>query len=671
MVFPHGPVMQGYTTGRRSTLRPGQAQTPGDNRRVVLLSLCLFVPDVACNPVPCIPYFVIIDHILTSPQRPRYNPVNNRGFATPWIGRQRLIPQDTINEILEKLDIVETVSQYMQLRKAGRNFRGLCPFHPEKTPSFFVNPEKQIFHCFGCGTGGNLIQFLMRIDGLEFLEAVAAAAEKAGVHVAVDGHGQGEGRETKEIFEANAIANGFFRENLEKSHGTTPFEHLEKRGIPQKEFARFSIGYAPSGNAFARSVTHNRHAPEPFVKAGLLSKSGSTFSDYFRHRVILPIFDARGRIAGFGGRSLEENQQPKYLNSAEHRAFKKSSILYGLNWAKERIRSLGFAILVEGYFDVLKLHLAGFDNAIAPMGTYVTDSHLRQLKRFAEKILVVFDADQAGNTAAVRTIEVVLSNGFDVRIATLPRGFDPDDFIDNYGAASFTTFLNQARDFVEYKVAVAGESGLSSVREKSTLASEVMRLVRFVPDDLERAMYVKKLAELTGIEPSLLREKSSTPRETAAQEKNVRGLPEKNGEDISSCAIAERLLIEVLISKPAWCREIAPVKELLPERLGRVLDAYDAHSGDCLTPAAMVGALDDPELASVLSSAAVNAEEDEEGKKRKIFDDCLSTLCKAGCGKKILLLNETIRDKVKQGVPYLEELQQLQKLHRQIKNGGL
>lgn len=575
-----------------------------------------------------------------------------------------MISQNTVQEILEKLDIVELVAGYVALRKAGRNFRGLCPFHSEKTPSFFVNPDKQIFHCFGCGTGGNLLQFLMRIEGIDFPEAISVAAEKAGVEISSQRRGERKG--VREIYDTNAEASRFFQQQLESSQGSLASELLEQRGIPHREFSRFALGYAPSGNALSGFVEKEKGSLEIFEKAGLFIRKGSSCFDYFRHRIMIPIFDGRGRIAGFGGRSLEENQQPKYLNSVEHPAFKKSSLLYGLHWAKERIRRLDFAILVEGYFDVIKLHLAGFENSVAPMGTYVTDSQMRQLKRFAKRILVVFDADNAGDAASARMVEVALSNGFDVRIASLPRGFDPDGFIDNYGADAFTTFLNTAKDFIEHRVAAAGEAGLSSVRDRASLASDILRLVRFVPDPLEQEMYLNKFSELTDIDPVVLMNHSRRGKEEEEEESFSL---QKGEEKETVSSQAERLIMGILLDEPSWWEKIAKRETLLPERLRKGLEVYRIQGS--VSPAIMLGTVEDKELATAISSAAMNPREETPDRKEKIFDDCLIMLLQEERKKRIQVLKRAVSEKASQSLPYSEEMAEIEELFRQMKTKEL
>ncbi|HOJ40428.1 MAG TPA: DNA primase, partial [bacterium] len=298
-----------------------------------------------------------------------------------------------VEEVLAKVDLAEIVGEYVSLKKSGRSLKGLCPFHEEKTPSFFVSPEKQVFYCFGCGAGGNAITFVKNIEKVSFGEALEQVARRAGITL-TSANAEGN-REKQQIYQANRWAAGVYQKVLFLPEGKVGLNYLSSRGLGEEEIKRYGLGYAPAQPDFLLSrMKQEGLNPTVLKKAGLIDSSGTR--DIFRRRVLFTIYDIRGEILGFGGRAVEEHQEPKYLNTGETPVFSKGRVLYGLNWAREGIREAGYALMVEGYFDVLRLHQHGFRNAVAPLGTALTDGHLRLLRRFTARLLLLFDADEAG-----------------------------------------------------------------------------------------------------------------------------------------------------------------------------------------------------------------------------------------------------------------------------------
>jgi len=578
------------------------------------------------------------------------------------------IQNEKITEILEKADIVEIVSKYVALKKAGRNYKGLCPFHREKTPSFHVSQEKQIFHCFGCGTGGNVFNFLMKIENIGFPEAVQLAATKVGIEIEISEDGYPGGEKRREIYEVNRIAHEFFCRSLETSFGRPAWEALEKRGFQEKDFKTFGLGYAPAGNKLLGYLKDKKLPLALCQQAGLIARTDDGFCDMFRHRIILPIFDIRGAVVGFGGRSMEENQQPKYLNSPENLIFRKGHILYGLNWAKEAIRKSGFSILVEGYFDLLKMRKSGIENVVAPLGTALTDSHLRLLKRYAEKVLLLFDPDQAGSTAALNNLEAVLKNGMEVKVATLPMGFDPEDFLDNFGTDAFLKVLNNAADFVDYSFALESQKyDAASARGKIVIADHILALIQLIPDELERSMYVKKLSTLTGLDAEML----ATRQPGASRELPV--VNEKQHPQVTnmySLRAAELTLVVMIAENPELIRELAKYKDYFNGVLKEIVESYEATGIAPDNLAAVLAQLNDQTAADFVSRTAIKMPETDwaqEEKKKRIFDDCVQRIRREFCERRIRQLNAIISEKGKDGKNYDEELREIQRLVRQIK----
>src|SRR5438128_1314925 len=378
--------------------------------------------------------------------------------------------QAALDEIRAAVDIVDLVSRFVNLKKAGQNWKGLCPFHMEKTPSFMVNPRKGIFHCFGCGVGGDAFGFLMRQDKLSFPEAVRALAKQAGVALPEDRGGDGGERGREELFRAMTLAWHFYVDQLSKAAGERARQYLDQRGIDSEVARRFGLGLAPEGwDALASFMKSEKVTEDVLVAAGLaISREGSTgVYDRFRGRLLFAIRDLQGRVVAFGGRAFGD-EQPKYLNSPETPLYSKGNLLYAADQARPTIQAKNRALLVEGYVDCLMAHQHGFTETVAALGTAFTAAQLGVLRRYCEEVVTFFDADAAGQKAAERAEELLESTayggGWDVnrsgpfvasgalrmKVALLPAGHDPDTFLRAEGAAAFGERIATARSLLSY-----------------------------------------------------------------------------------------------------------------------------------------------------------------------------------------------------------------------------
>ncbi|MCX7705145.1 MAG: DNA primase [bacterium] len=569
-----------------------------------------------------------------------------------------MIPSEKIDEIIDKIDIVEVISKYVQLKKSGRSYKGLCPFHPEKTPSFFVSSEKQIFHCFGCGVGGNIITFLMKMENIGFGEAVRIAAEMGGVKISLHQFDSENDERKKEIIEANRVAKDFFSSSLESNSGNNAVDFLEKRGIGQSQREHFCLGYAPSGNKLTEFIIEKKLKISDFEQAGLIVKKDNTYTDVFKHRVMIPIFDHRDNVVGFGARAIDEQQQPKYLNTAENYVFKKGSLFYGLNWAKERIKTVGFSIIVEGYFDLIKMHIAGFENTIAPLGTAITENHLRLLKRWTNKILLVFDSDAAGTAAAFRNLGTILASGFEVKIGVMPLGFDPEDFLDNYGAEALKKFLNQSKDFLDFAFYVGNQKySTKTPRGKSDMIEEILGLINNIPDEIERSIRVNELAKIAGIEREVLLRQM----ETLPDKKNLTysgNMTHSFNQNASKNA--EKALITILLKSPEWAKEISECYNLLPGSVQTIMDCCIKNEISETRIPKLLNQLGDPEQAGFLTHVLMKEDEQDNHEiTKKAFYDCVGTLCRKFYENRVKQLRAIIKDKMENNQPCDKELEEL------------
>jgi DNA primase len=570
-----------------------------------------------------------------------------------------MIPAEKIDEIIEKLDIVEVISKFVQLKKSGKSYKGLCPFHPEKTPSFFVSTEKQIFHCFGCGTGGNVITFLMKMENLSFNEAAMVAAEMAGVEIPKTRFSSEIDSKKKEIFETNKIAMDFFKNMLESKYGSQAIDYLEKRGISHDYREKFGFGYAPAGNKLVEYVKEKKLSIERFEQAGLITKKENEYVDLFKNRIIMPIFDHRNNIAGFGARAIEESQQPKYLNTPENYVFKKGNLFYGLNWAKEKIKNVDFAIIVEGYFDLIKMHIAGFENTIAPLGTALTENHMRLLKRWTNKILLVFDSDSAGTSAAFRSLETILSEGCEVKIGVMPSGFDPDEFLDNYGTEALKKLLNQSKDFVDFAFGVAGQKyALDTPKGIADLIDELLRLIKKIPDEIEMSIRTKQVAKLTGVDETILNRKLSEIQElkTSSSDREIKEYKPV----VSASEYAEKILIGILLQQPAWADEIKQFIELFPESVKLAINCCLNNSEVSSTIQKLLNRINDNHQAGLLTKVLMDENNETPLElKKKEFYDCAMALCRKFYENRVMELKKIIKQKTETGQSYERELEEL------------
>jgi len=413
-----------------------------------------------------------------------------------------------LDDIRSANTISEVVSEFLPLKKSGSNYKGLCPFHAEKTPSFMVNPEKRIFHCFGCGEGGNVFGFVMKNQNMTFPEAVRYLAKRGGVRIPenLPPRQRERGREKERLQEANAAAADYFRENLLGAQGKKAMAYLLQRGMSRETIDGFSLGYAlASWDALSRALRAKGFKEAELVKAGLIvPRSSGGFNDRFRNRVIFPISDQQGNVIAFGGRIIGDGE-PKYLNSPETPLYNKSKVLYGFDRARDSFRREGFGVVVEGYFDCITAHQEGVRNVVATSGTALTDDHLRLMERYSPRWTVMFDGDTAGIRAAKRSLELFVTHGLFARGVLLPEGEDPDSFLSENGADAFRALLEGAKSLMDFFIErTVREHRTGTVEGKVAAVREVVPLLAKVKGNVELAEYVGLAAHRLGVKEEVL-----------------------------------------------------------------------------------------------------------------------------------------------------------------------
>ncbi|MCG3176305.1 MAG: DNA primase [Candidatus Omnitrophica bacterium] len=551
-----------------------------------------------------------------------------------------MIPESVLNQIQERVDIVETVSAYVPLKRAGRSFKANCPFHHEKSPSFIVNPDKQIFHCFGCGVGGNVFSFLMKIERKDFREVVEELADRVGVELPKDPKRPVESDAERDLVRANTAAAEYYHRVLmsdpvsEKARA-----YLDRRGVRKEVLEAFRIGYAPE--AWDAFYKHARQAglAEPLLeKAGLLvkGKNGGWY-DRFRARVIFPILDGKGRVVALGGRVLDDSV-PKYLNSPETEIYHKGRQLYGLYQARPAIREADAVAVVEGYMDLIACHEAGVKYAVATLGTALTPDQVRLLKRNTHNAYILYDADKAGEAATLRGLELFLEEGMDVRIVRLPEGHDPDSYVRKNGAEGFRAEIAKARSLFEYKLGLLKTShDPSTLDGKVRIAQEMVGLFAKAKSEILKAAWVKELSqELKLSEQALLTElgRSTAARTARTAEKSAaadgpaearsaepaKGLPRQ----------AERLLLSLLLEDDRYVAESRRELRLtdfyhpVARRLVQILWEADERGARQEARGLVTKLQDDPECVKLLT--LTTAESETIIDRDRSFTDCVKRL---------------------------------------------
>ena len=407
---------------------------------------------------------------------------------------------DLLEEIRNRCDIVNIISEYVHLKPAGKGFRGLCPFHEEKTPSFMVSPEKQLFHCFGCGEGGNVYNFIMKYEKVNFFEAVKMLAKKSGVSLPENEKKENILYRKKErLSKLNNLVENYYREGLFRTpQGGKILNYLKERGINDNTIEKYRLGYAPMGwDVLTNFLKEKSYSYEELIKSGLTkrSKTEGKFLDYFRDRIIFPIFDLPGRIVGFGGRVLDDSL-PKYINSPETLIYNKGSNLYSLNFAKEDIRKKNSAIIVEGYTDVLITQQYGFNNVVASLGTALTIKQIELIKRFTDTVLIAYDADSAGNMATLRSLDLLVKSGLEVKVIDLPPSFDPADFLIKKEKKAFQNLIDSSLSLIDYKLKLLySQNSIKTIEGKAKIIKGIMPTLSVMGDENELRAQIVKISE--------------------------------------------------------------------------------------------------------------------------------------------------------------------------------
>ncbi len=521
-----------------------------------------------------------------------------------------------INEVISASNLADIAGGYMKLKKTGNRYMGLCPFHSEKTPSFHISADKQLYHCFGCGEGGSVVQFIMKVENLDFVEAIKFLASRAGINVPEGNERSSDGdylqKKTK-ILEMYVEAARFYHNALGSEEGKTALGYLLARGMDKPTITRFGMGYSP--NSYDALYNHFRkkgYTDDIMYDSGLIRKSDKTGKpyDFFRDRVMVPIFDIRGNVIAFGGRTMVKSDGRKYLNSSDSIIFNKSKTLYALNFAKKNCAEQ--IIMVEGYMDVISLHKYGFTNAVAGLGTAFTPDHARILSRYTKEVVLCYDSDEAGRKATLSAIDILLSTDLKVKVLNIPDAKDADEFLKVKGAAKFRTLLEGAKSHILYKIDLLKQQyNMNDTEQKIEMLHKMAEVFATVKSEIERDAYIKEISVQTGISPEAIYSEikktgANVPKSVTPARRNP---PGKTPADFTT----EATLLSLMCSDVSvWkhTRTKLDPSFFESELLAPVVADIYEYSADAVPPDfSLIVSKASPEVVSKLSEVASRAQE--------------------------------------------------------------
>ncbi|MCD8198684.1 MAG: DNA primase [Phascolarctobacterium sp.] len=584
--------------------------------------------------------------------------------------------------VRDSADIVEVISNYVALKRRGRNFWGCCPFHGEKTPSFAVNPEKNMFYCFGCHTGGDVFNFIMKRENCSFTEAIKMLAGKYGIPVPEKQKTAAEierEQKTAQVMETNAIAARFFQACLlDARYGQEALEYLRSRGITDKIISKFSIGFALNKfNALLISLGKRGFEQELLIRAGLavIGRNGVAY-DKFRNRIMIPIRDPRGRIVGFGGRTVGDGQ-PKYMNTSETEWFNKRFLLFGLDIAAQEIRKKRQVLVVEGYMDAISLHAAGIVNAVASMGTAFAIGQAKILRRLAEEVIFCYDSDEAGRRASVRAVSVAKEAGLRAKVAGVPKGKDPDEFVRRYGSDAFEKVLEQALEGTEFQInETILQNNVTSFAGKAEAVSNILPFLLECKNEIEVSAHIRNVAQKLTVDEGLILDEYHKASHRNGSRNGKFGMSSVVSVAATAGEQAEKLLLKIFLKYP----ELAVENRDEISKIGFTLEVYEmiyedilakSHDGPINVSKFSEGMCND--ASAVLAEITVNQRDypkkdvskEEAG---KIIADCLKQMKKTSLTREYEKHSSLAIQYERQGDKrFLEELMESQRIKNEIK----
>ncbi len=547
------------------------------------------------------------------------------------------IPEYTIHEIRQRCDIIELIGSYISLKKKGNSYHALCPFHTEKTPSFVVSPAKQIYHCFGCGAGGDVFGFIVKQHNISYYEAIKILADRSGVNLPTKAQSKQELKkleEKEQLYKINELAVKFYKNNLQSEKGKSVREYLIKRSVSKVCVDTFNLGYAPDGwNTLLAYMVNKGISQAQLLQAGLIIQrnNGGGYYDRFRSRLIFPIYNIKGKVIGFGGRCLEDSKLPKYLNSPDTIIYHKGHEFYGMNLARNEVIKQGTAIIVEGYFDLISAHQYGFTNVVATLGTALTQRQVRQLRQWAKTVIIFFDSDSAGISAAMRSWNTFLDSNLRVKVASLDTGGDPDSYLKEHGADAFLNCIKQADNLIDFVIKQSlKQAKLDTVDGKIECLNKILPTLASIKNQIERTSYLNKLSARLQIgEGLLLQELRKVVQLGKRRLEKTKPLSQKPiGQAVE---LAEKMLCILILSQPEVHKLVfdkldsddfsSSVYACIFQALKKIKQA-----GKKIEPTEIISQLQDEDARAFVCSASIQDEGYDDF--NKIAIDCINAINK-------------------------------------------
>lgn len=576
------------------------------------------------------------------------------------------IPEEIIEEVRNRTDLVEVISDYVLLKKSGENYKALCPFHVENTPSFVINPRKGIFHCFGCGVGGNIYSFLMKVEKMEFVDAVKHLATRCGVAIPeIKNSKQIQEKDT--LYKINELASNFYKQLLWSQEGHRVLDYLKRRSFTDETIKKFKIGYAPDAwDKLLNTLVSTGYPERKIQEAGLiLPREGGGYYDRFRNRIIFPIITPFNQIVGFGARVLDDSL-PKYINTPETAVYHKGKILYGLNFAKDAIRKLNTVIIVEGYTDVIILSQAGFENVVATSGTAFTQEQVRLLKRYGEKVFILFDPDAAGVMATLRGLDLLMEQEMTVKVVSLPSKIDPAEFLAQFGAQEFLKYLQIADDLLDYRLTQSlATVDINTTSGKIKALENIIPTISRISNPIQRQDFIKKVAETLRIEEEIILSELKKLRQKKPSISTSEYITRQEG----GLALAEKGLIKFMLENEISALQIS--QEIKPEDFSNtqcqeifkvIIDLLIQKKS--ITPERIIDLVDDSTKDLITS---ILLQKDFGIEKEKIIKDYIKKIKENIFNKRKLEIQKAIAE-LKDEEKLLDLQHQYQELDRQIRN---
>lgn len=545
------------------------------------------------------------------------------------------IPEEKIAQVRDATDIVALISNYLTLKKSGKGFSGLCPFHSDSSPSFHVNPASQLYYCFGCQKGGNAFNFLMEMEKLSFMEAIEFLAEKAGIALPKTKVDDRLEKEKEALYYANRWAANFFFKNLLAPAGKSALQYIQGRGINQEMIKTFGLGYSlPEWDGLLRQAQKDSMSPEVLFKAGLiLKRTGEGYYDRFRGRFMIPIVDLYKKVLGFGARKMIDDDSPKYINSPETPIYQKSFVLFGLYQSRDAIKQQDQAIFVEGYTDLISLFQAGIKNVVATSGTALTTAQAKLIHRFTNNIILLYDADAAGSNAAMRGADIFLDEGLEVKIVTLPAGHDPDSYMRERGLEYFKQAMAHAKPVIQYKIqALATKLDFSSTQGKSQAIHALLESIARMKDSIKQNLALKEVAEHFRLDERALMEQLLRIRKEGQsrpyQDANVAAKREApTQKQKSKYDLAEEDLLRLILEDVEWLAFLMKhlaLDEISDLEIRAIFSTISelAHANPKITRQMIISSITDPLLSARLAQL-LTTRYSEKVDRKKLSEDHL------------------------------------------------